>query len=181
MAKRSLWSRKFVYIPSPDDEYLGKGKLFGDSVFDDLLDARQDIEDVANAMASGLHTAAVFHGIRASEYGLRAIAIELGVELTDKGQPIPLEYGDWNKIIVACNGKITEARKLPNDQQKNERIQRLSDCVGKCERILDLWRNDVCHTRTRYSQVQAKAALETVGEFLQLVCSMCQLYFHQTK
>jgi hypothetical protein len=166
----ALGKRRFVWIPSPNDAYLNTVKPFGESVHEKLPEARIDIESASNSLAVDLGTAAVFHLIRASEYGLRAIATVLGVQLTDRGQPQPLEYGDWNKIITQCKNKIEDVRKLTSGPIKDAQLQLYSGLADQSEYIKDLWRNDICHTRKYYSFTDGVGVFERIKNFLQAVC-----------
>jgi hypothetical protein len=106
--------------------------------------------------------------MRVCEYGLRAVAVKLEVELTDKGMPQPIEFAVWDKTITACRNKISEIRKLPSGTQKHEELQLDTDIADRAEYIKDLWRNDVSHARRRYQQIEALGVLERVRGFMEL-------------
>jgi len=94
-----LQKSKFAYLPAPDDKYFENDKLFGEDVFEVFEEARQDLKDAGNCLASALYTACVFHLMRVSEFGLRRLAAKLKVKLFDKGMRQQVEYATWGKVI----------------------------------------------------------------------------------
>jgi hypothetical protein len=165
----TLSDLRFAYIPPPNSKYFEQDELFGAKVYNRLPSARVDIKDAGNCYAGSLYTACVFHLMRVAEHGLRAIADKLGVEVSDKKQPIPLEYGDWNKVIGAISNEIKKARTLPNNTAKEELLKRYSEGNDRILRARDIWRNNVSHTRTVFSESEARDALDRIKELMQFV------------
>jgi hypothetical protein len=165
----ALSKRKFAYIPPPNDEYFEQEKLFGEEVYLKFEKARSELKDAGNCFAAGLPTACVFHLMRVAEFGLREIAKKVRVRLIDKGKPHPVEFATWDKVIQGINNQITAARTLPHGQRKNKRLQFHSNAAEQCTYIRDLWRNDVSHTRKRYSDNEALGILGRVRDFMQLL------------
>jgi hypothetical protein len=174
-AQMALWKRKFAYIPSPNDQYFEQEKLFGERVYNMFEKARRDIKDVGNCYAASLYTACVFHCIRVAEFGLRAMADKLGITISDKNETIPLEYGDWNKVISQINNKISETRRLPNNPTKENLLKRYSEGTERLERTRDIWRNDVCHSRTYFDEPAAKLALVRVRDLMQFLADTLEM------
>src|SRR5260370_17213069 len=104
-----------------------------------------------------------------SEYGLRALAVELGVTLTHTGSMIPLEYGEWDQIITQANAKIAAARQLPRDAQRDKQLQTYSEAAQHCLFMKDIWRNTVSHARKAYTELEATATMERVRDFMQFL------------
>jgi hypothetical protein len=174
-AQGDISKRKFAYIPPPNDEYFEQEKLFGETVYDVFEKARRDIKDVGNCYAASLYTACVFHCIRVAEFGLRAMADKLDITISDKNETIPLEYGDWNKVISQINNKISETRKLPNNPTKENLLKRYSEGTERLERTRDIWRNDVCHSRTYFDEPAAKLALVRVRDLMQFLADTLEM------
>src|SRR5208282_2687692 len=63
----------FIYIPSAKTKFFEPLELFGNKVYQNFKSARTEIKDAGNCLAADLNTAAVFHLMRASEFGLRAL------------------------------------------------------------------------------------------------------------
>lgn len=174
-AQRQLALRKFAYIPSPNDQYFECEKLFGEKVYLAFERARLDIKDAGNCYAAELYTACVFHLMRVAEYGLRAIADKLNVTIIDKKQPIPLEYGDWNKVITGIEAKIEVTRRLANDATKQALLKRYSEGTDRIGRARDIWRNDLSHTRTRIDEPEANLALVRVTDLMQFLADTLEM------
>jgi len=164
-----LMKMKFAYIPAPNDKYFEQEQLFGEKTHEQFRDACNDIKDAGNCIAAELYTAAVFHLMRVAEFGLRHIADRVKVELKDKGNPIPIEYATWDKVIQGIQNKITETRKLSQGVEKNEELQFYSDAADQATFIKDLWRNDVSHTRKRYNDREAIGVFVRVKGFMKLL------------
>jgi hypothetical protein len=128
--------------------------------------AKDDIRDAVECYALDKHTACIFHLMRVSEHGLRRLARRLRVTLTDKGKKQPLEYADWDKILIAIKNKISDARKLPRGPTKEARLQSWSEAADHCEYMKDNWRNAVSHTRKPYTPTDAMQASERVHAFM---------------
>jgi hypothetical protein len=165
----ALQTAKFAYLPAPDAKYFEDEKLFGDEVFAVFDDARQDVRDTGNCLAFGLYTACVFHLMRISEFGLRRLARRLGVRLTDKSQPQPLEYAVWDKVIKAVHSKLEDARKLPAGPKRQLRLTRFAEAGDHCTFMKDIWRNSVSHARRPYDRDEALAAFDRVRDFMKFL------------
>jgi hypothetical protein len=98
--QNNLESRKFMYMPKEDALYWNNVTLFGvdfGTVFP--IEAMLELGELGKCFATSRATACVFHCMRIAEYGLRILANRVGVKLTDKGKPQPIDYGTWDKVI----------------------------------------------------------------------------------
>jgi hypothetical protein len=161
-----LSKHKFAYIPPPNDQYFEREKLFGDLVDETLPEGRNDIKDAGNCIAASLYTASVFHLMRVSEYGLRALAKRLRVKLNVKGKQIPIEYGTWNEVITNCNNRIGVARQKHVGAKKQLQLNLYSEAADHCTFMKDIWRNDLSHTRKPYIHDEALAVFGRVRDFM---------------
>lgn len=141
----ALGARKLVFVPQLRTEYCDKERLFGDEVFSAFADARFDIQDAGNCYALGLHTACVFHLMRALEAGLQVIARDLGVNWT------PDPWGENLKHIKAA----VEALSV-----KDQRKSYYSECCVQFDYVKNGWRNIVMHSTRTYDEHDAKAIFE---------------------
>lgn len=164
-----ITEHKFVLIDKLLNEYVEKDDFFGAETLEVFSNAKYDIMAAGNCLAVGLDTAAVFHLMRVAEHGLRSIARKVGVKLTDRGKPQPIEFATWDKVITAINNKIAAARSSPHGPIKNRRLQFYSDAAENCTYIRDLWRNEVSHTRKQYNGPEAKGVLNRVRDFMRLL------------
>lgn len=141
-----IGSRKFAYI-SPDVQlYFEQDKLFGDAVSILFPEAQRDIKDAGNCLAADLSTAAVFHLMRVAEYGLRALARKVHVQLTHNGKSQPLDTATWDKVINATKKNLEAAHTLKHGPKRAEKIRSLADAADRCSFVKDIWGNDVNHT-----------------------------------
>jgi hypothetical protein len=166
---RALGKKRYTLIPPSNDNLFGKEMPFGETVYKDIPNARQDIKDAANCLAFELHTACVFHLMRAAEHGLRRLARRLKVVVTHNGMPSRYEDEEWSKIIDGVKAKAEESRKIQSKPEKRQRVKLYSDLADHCLFIKDIFRNDVSHTRAPYVAEEAKNAWGRVERFLQLL------------
>jgi hypothetical protein len=163
----ALSRQQFCYIDRVRATFLDRKQAFGELVDAKIPKARADIADACKAIAANLDTAAVYHLMRAAELGLRAIANSLGVTVSDKKQQIPIEYATWEQLTANSRNKITAIRQDPKGPQKNEALQAYSDIADRSEYIRDLWRNDLSHTRRRYSGEETIGIFDRINGFMQ--------------
>ncbi len=164
-----LGKRKFAFFRPPLDAYFEREKLFGDEVYDKFEVARQDVRDAGNCLAAELYTAAVFHLMRVAEHGLRKLAKKLRVKLSHSGKPMPIELGDWGKVITGVRNKITEVGKLPSGPQRQIRLEAYSSAADHCEYMKTIWRNNVAHARKPYIEPEAIAVFGRVRDFMRFL------------
>jgi hypothetical protein len=107
--------------------------------------------------------------MRVSEHGLRALAKKVRVSLRDNNKPCPIEYATWNKVLEAVDNKIKTSRGKSAGPKKNGELMFYSDAASHCRHIRDIWRNEVSHTRTRYNEHEAFAAMNRVADFMKLL------------
>ena len=149
--QNNLDSRKFMYIDRDDAKYWNNLQLFGNdfgTVFP--TEATFELGELGKCFAASRAIACVFHAMRIAEYGLRILAKRVGVKLTDKGKPMPIEYATWDKVIQGMRSKINSARQLPQGRKKAQDLQFYSDAADHCEYMKDIWRNEIAHARHRF-------------------------------
>lgn len=74
-----LEDRVFMHIPSDQAKYFNRGAAFGEAVNSRFPSTSFDISEAGNCIASGRHTACVFHLMRVLEVGLKAFAFRWGI------------------------------------------------------------------------------------------------------
>ena len=168
--QNNLQGRCFMYVPVDQSPYYDNRLLFGEQFLLSFpKQAVNEMLEVGNCYAAGRPTACVFHCMRVAEYGLRKLAKTVGVKLTDKGKPVPVEYETWTKIINAIRSKITASRQLSNGPIKQRRLEFYADMANHCEYMKDLWRTEVSHTRKQYTKPGSLDAIERTRQFIQLL------------
>lgn len=166
--QNNLDLRKFMYMPSEQAAYWDRADLFGYEFLSCFpTNAVVEMREAGNCFAAGRHTACVFHCIRVAEYGLRLLAKTLRVKIIDKGRTVPLEYGDWNKVIDAIRNKIKTLRQQPSGGRKEKLLQFYSASADHCEYMKDIIRNEVSHARRTYDKQEALAVINRVRDFVE--------------
>jgi hypothetical protein len=161
--------KQFAFIPANKVRFFEQHDLFGGGVSAAFPSAQPEIKDAGNCLAADLHTAAVFHFMRAAEHGLRALARHLRVKLTT-----PLEYAGWEEVIRAIDRKLTVLRSRPKGRKKSEALEFYRLTLSECEMLKDVWRNPVSHARRRYTEVEALAVWSRVRDFMQRLSEMAK-------
>lgn len=164
----NLKARLFLFIPSDRAAFHQSLALFGDAPYL-FNEAGADMLDAGNSYAANLPNACIFHLMRVSEHGLRAIAGKVRVPLKHKGKKCPIEYADWEKVITGIENKIILIRRKPVGPKKNAELTFYSEAVSHCRHIRDIWRNEISHTRKRFSSPEAFAAMSRVADFMKLL------------
>jgi len=167
--QRELEKHRFAHLGSGIDGYFENDYLFGSDVHDKFRTARKDIKDAGNCFAMELYTASVFHLMRVAEHGLRVIAKRTRVTIKDHGVNIPLQFGDWNKVITAIKTKIDTSRNAPANAKREARLNYYSDALDRSLAMKELFRNPVSHTRTTYGKGKALDAMERVQKFMEFL------------
>ena len=170
--------RLYLSLSEELSKYYGAPRLFGDAVFDAFPSAREDIQDAGNCLACENSTAAVFHLMRAVEWGLRAFCVHLGFrhlkthKKSGKITLVPVEYSEWEKILVAVQDRIdAKILKMRRGNLKQEAQSFYYPAVQDIKGIRDAWRNHVMHTRIRYNPTDAIAVFFHVERLMQNLSS----------
>jgi hypothetical protein len=164
-----LQKRHFVFIPAEKAKLLEEVSVRWGNIWDHIPACKTDTEEALYCYCLGRETASVFHAIRVAEFGLRNIARKVGVRLTDKHKPQPIEYATWDKVITAIKNKHTAAHAMPKNAARNKKLQFFADAAENCIYIKDLWRNDISHTGKNYQEAEALGILNRVRDFMHLL------------
>lgn len=164
----NLKTRLFLFVPSDRASFHQNWALFGDAPYI-FTEAAAEMLDAGNSYAANLPNACVFHSTRVSEHGLRAIARKLKIKLRDRKSKLPLEYADWERVITEIENAIDLAHRKPKGPKRNTELLFYAEAVGHCRHIKDLFRNEISHTRKRYTLPEAYAAMSRVADFMKLL------------
>lgn len=124
--------------------------------------AAPEIRAAVDLYASEHPTAAIFHLMRVTEIGLRALAHERGVSFPDK----PMEWAEWGPIIdqIASKGKAA-ADALPKGPQRDAANTFYTHAVSQL-RALKETRNRAMHYRGTFDDLDAQRALGRVQDLM---------------
>lgn len=192
--KKELKHLHFAFIPSSKREYFENKKLFGPTVFEIFPDAQQDIKEAGNCLAADLHTAAVFHLMRAAEIGMRTLAKHLGAKvkktqkakkeercpqckaviraaIAAKSKILPLDYAMWEEVLSALEKKIESIQNSPKGRRRTIQYEFYHGLIIELNAFKDLWRNEVSHCRGRFGEPEAMQVYPHVKNFMQTLAS----------
>ncbi len=164
----ALNDRTFAYIPI---ERAGKhGKMLKEwhKVIETFPESWKDIQDASDSLALELYTASVFHAMRIAQVGLLSLARKLDVTIRDKGVDVPVEEGDWNKVLTAVRNKIEKTRESPKNAKHTKELHHFSNAADHLTWMKDIWRNSVSHGES-YIEYESAGALERVRLFMEFL------------
>jgi len=151
----------------PDDAVLYKAPIarFPDTI-KAFPSAQNDIMSASQCYVLGQDTACVFHCMGILQYGLYALADNLGVAFDWS-----IELENWEPVIKNIESTIGDKRKalekVQNKGQREEELSFYSAIAMQFRYFKDAWRNHVCHLRERYDHDQALTILTHVKDFME--------------
>ncbi len=167
-----LKGRKVICIPPDKAHFWEQSNLFGEQVSKNFRDAQFDLKEAGNCLAMNLHTAAVFHLMRASEWGLRYLAEHLEAWPSTN---FPIEFSQWKDVIAAINVKLDEKEKALNQITKSaDKFSGLERYRGLLAEVkfLQITRDGVMHTRDVYNDTGAMDVRAKVESFMRRLAKM---------
>jgi hypothetical protein len=167
----SMWLVKFVNVPTEYGNYVNNPALLGEDIHKAFPSAAYDLEEAGNCISVGSGTAAVFHLMRAVEWGIRSLSVELGVlDVPRKNTSIPIEFAEWDKILDQLYPAVQKkVDALPPGQAKQEVQEFYFTILHDIRGFKDAFRNHVMHTRKIYSQKAADDVLDFARKFFGLL------------
>jgi hypothetical protein len=173
MLMSDFWQWQFIQIKPEFATYTNNDALFGEEVHRAFPSATFDIREAGNCIAVDCATAAVFHLMRAVEWGLRAFCKHLGLirirrsKKPGKVKYVPMEYSEWEKILEDVREKVdTKINKMSRGKSKQQAQEFYYPLLQDLRGFRDAWRNHVMHTRREYSLADALAVMEHVKRFM---------------
>jgi len=156
---------KCVYIPPKNAGLFEREDLFGIAVATMFPEAKLDIKAAGTCLAIDLNTAAIFHLMRAAEYGLRSLARDMQIPMTKS----PIEFKTWGAVIDSMDEKMA-AVKGPASPHKSEELEFYSSLIQDAKSLKNLWRDEVMHARNmEYTDLDALSAYGHVKRFMEVL------------
>jgi len=106
---------------------------FGPRVQERFPGATEDANAAVQCFALGRYRASVFHAVRASEWGLKAVARAAG----GRGQ---IDFKEWGKIIKAIEEKVAVVDKWHNGPAKSNALEFYRDALADARQLNNVWR-----------------------------------------
>jgi hypothetical protein len=159
----------FLFVPSHVSKYYEWAGIVSDSVIDAFPKASQEIRAGGTSLASGLHTACVFHAMRAAEIGLKALGNVHQIKIKS-GKP--LELAEWREILDGLSGAALALENLPNiTPTKEADLHFLSEAAAQFRFFKSGWRVRVAHGRATYNEREAIEAIDHVRSFFETLAT----------
>jgi hypothetical protein len=159
--------------------YVNNVNLMGSEVIKAFPHASADIVEAGNCLAAECNTAAVFHLMRAFEWGLRTFAADLGisrfVEWSKKEQRFkytPARFAVWERFLDHLPTRVDKTLKtLRPGALKQKRQEYYRSVCDDVKTVKDAWRNHVMHTRRDFNAEEAEAVFVRVKDMLRRMAS----------
>jgi hypothetical protein len=170
MVRTELESRKFLFIPSPDDKRIRQTEPFGKEVYLSFPTARIELTNAFTAFAVELYTACIFHLMRATEISMRALCNDRRIAAI-KGSPVHMM--EWHEIISALEAENLKIANWPKTlgEIRVQAQEFYNGATSQFRGIKDEWRNHVSHTRSDYSRGRAEEAIQHVKILMQTLAT----------
>jgi HEPN domain-containing protein len=157
--RHDLFSRSVEIIPASKNGFYGAS--FGSDVDIAFPSSIEDAREANTCYALGRNRAAVFHAVRAAEWGLKALARAAGVT----GR---IDYKEWGKILNAIEQKVAPVDRWKTGPEKSNALNFYRGALAEARAINNCWRTATMHVKAGQpcDESDAKKALDRTGEFL---------------
>jgi hypothetical protein len=150
--------------------YTETDSILGEEVDKKFYSAIRDISEAAHCLVAECPTAAVFHLMRACEFGLRALAKDRNVEFKDK----PLDQKQWGEILPHLDSTVKALRQAnltewTNPDFKEAQIRFYAELITELRSFNEAWRRHLSHADTEafYDREYAISVMNHVKAFFQ--------------
>lgn len=187
-------ARAELFEQDPDNAFLDNAPLFGEKVYQAFPTARDEIKTSATCLALELHDAVIFHLMRASERGMRALANHLRVKIKKtrkangaincprcnllitpaipaNARSVPLDYTMWEEVLKALKGKIDNIQRSAKGKARDSQYDFYQGLEIELNAYMDLWRNDISYCRRSFGELEANQVFVHVKAFMQKLAS----------
>lgn len=147
-------------LDSGKGKYLTDPYLFGVEVANRFPPAADDIEEAGKCFAFDRYTACVFHLMRVTEVGLRALGSSLNEPSLD-----PKTNPTWDRILSRCDKELQKpyAERSP-EWRTNQQF--FADATANLRAVKDAWRNPSLHVERSYDDEKAREIWNAVRAFM---------------
>ncbi len=151
-----LRHKKLVRVPGFKQEYCDRKMAFGEQVCMAFPSTEKDTIEAGNCYAVGLETACVFHLMRVADRGVRVLAEDLGITLTNE---------PWGRILEKTEKELAEIEKHKSDPRWEYR-DFYAQRVIELRLIKEAWRDPATHRSVFYSVHEAETVMVYVERFM---------------
>lgn len=155
--KDEMHSRLFYSVDLDKQRFVTETNLFGDAVGNQFPSATLDIEEAGKCIAFERWTASVMHSMRILQFGLNALARDLGISCDDS---------NWRVVIDQIEAAVKKVGKHTSGPDWKQKEQFCSEAALQFRHFKNAWRNHVMHARQSYDEERATAIFHHVEEFM---------------
>lgn len=161
---KELLTKRVFALSVENQAFMAEPELaFGSETIARFPMIRADVEEASRCLAFDRGTAAVFHLLRVSEHGMRALGGKLGI-------PYAPSWEGWIRQIRTLVEKphAAKSRAEKRDQAFYEEM------IGDLHAIKTAWRNPTMHVRRAYSPAEAREVFGATRTWMAHVATRCR-------
>jgi hypothetical protein len=140
-----------------DKEYYQKDDLFGAEVSERFRGASFDVKEAGTCFSVGRYTACVYHLMRVTEFGLRAIGKRVGFTNT---RPV------WEAVLKYIDAELRRERDKMSELFKGD-VEFFGGISAQMHAVNLAWRRRMAHVERTYTQEEAKRILDATKGLMQ--------------
>lgn len=166
--EEELRDKSFLYLSSQEAKLFDEKFPFGEDVANAFPSAEMDISEAAKCLALGQNNAVVYHLMMAAEFGVRVLAADRRVVITNRnGNNVPLDFAQWGEILAALQKEIDKIKNWPVSPSRAQAQQFYSDAMLSARSFNDGYRTHIAHGRSKlYEKDETLALYGHVKRFL---------------
>ena len=149
-----------LYMSEDERRYYDKKELFGEHFRTAFPNANNEITEAGSCFALGRYTASVFHLMRATESGLEAVYVGVGLP------PLAKNTWSWHTVLSEIDKKIKENDSASTDPTWKTQSSFFRNAHGFLFAIKQPLRNETMHLETSYGEGEAERVFDAVRSFL---------------
>jgi hypothetical protein len=159
-----LGSCYVVELPNKKLELLSELSLTWGRIFAMFPLCERDARDAVECYVVGMNTACVFHLMRTTEHGLRAVANDRRIKTIGTR---PLELSEWGQIIGELEKSVQDIQQWKATLAREAAHEFYNYALKELRGFNDGWRRHVSHTRSHpYSDDETAALIGHVQRFM---------------
>ncbi|MGO8707239.1 MAG: hypothetical protein ACLQMG_06225 [Terracidiphilus sp.] len=140
-----------------EKDYYQKDDLFGAEVGERFKGASFDIKEAGTCYALGRYTACVYHLMRVSEFGLKAIGKRVGFA---DDRPV------WEAVLKFIDAEVKRDRDKMSALFKGD-LEFIGGISAHMHAVNLAWRRRVAHVERTYTQEEAKQIFDATKNLMQ--------------
>lgn len=158
--EQELNQKFFLFLDESEAQLFDEKLPFGESAAKAFPSAEMDISEATKCLALGRYNAVIYHLMMAAEFGLRALAADRRVVVTNRnGNNMPLEFAQWGEILGELQKEIAKIKNWPASHARAEAQQFYNDAMLSAQSFNDGYRTHMAHGRSKLRENDETLAL----------------------